>query len=195
MSVVWIGAERFLQAPSHLRPLDAAVIDDIGALARVLRDVEIEILGEARLAYADGSTLQLSGTDGVVPIDDHDPRLASLAADADRNEWLGASADEATPHRYGCVERDELLAVASVHDWSETIASSVSSRPLTPAGAALPHAPRPRRLRTLTSALIPQWRSRLGNDASARVADRLGFIALGRQATVRLPTRCAFSAA
>jgi RimJ/RimL family protein N-acetyltransferase len=38
----------------------------------------------------------------------------------------------------------------------------------------------------LTLGLVPQWRSRIGNDASARVADRLGFVELGTQQTVRV---------
>lgn len=36
----------------------------------------------------------------------------------------------------------------------------------------------------LALGLVAQWRSRIGNDASARVADQLGFVELGTQMTV-----------
>ncbi len=38
----------------------------------------------------------------------------------------------------------------------------------------------------LTLGCVPQWRSLIGNEASARVGDKLGFVDLGRQVFVRV---------
>jgi len=37
----------------------------------------------------------------------------------------------------------------------------------------------------LDRGLLPQWRARVGNDASQRVAERLGFVTLGVQIFIR----------
>ena len=80
-----------------------------------------------------------------------------------------------------------MLAVVSTHDWYDTIAHLSVFTDASPRGHGL--AGRVAAVAVAASLerdLIPQWRSRLGNDASARAADRLGFTPLGRQAYVRL---------
>jgi RimJ/RimL family protein N-acetyltransferase len=187
VGVVAIGDHRFLRAPHHLRDrfIDPPIeLDDL--VARLGSDLE-RVVGAARLAYADDTTLRLADPGALTPIGDDDPRLAALERVADRAEWLEASADEACEARLGIVDGDELLALATLHVWDETVGHfGVFTR----ADARGRHLAR----RTASGVIdlarardtVPQWRSRIGNDASAAVADRLGFVPLGRQLFVRV---------
>jgi len=188
LGLVVIDGVRYIQAPSHLIDrIAAAEPDGVDALLRAA-GVEATRSGEARLAYAyaDAPTVRLADAGDIERVGDDDPRLAALAAGADQPEWLEASADEPAPYRYGCTDGDELLAVASLHNWNDLIGQvSVFTRAdargrglaACVAAAAI--------TQSFADGLVPQWRSRIGNDASARVADKLGFVALGTQAFAR----------
>jgi RimJ/RimL family protein N-acetyltransferase len=186
LGLVVIEGVRYVQAPAHLvARVVAAEPDGLDALLRAA-GVEATRSGAARLAYADAPTVQLVDAGDVEPVGDDDPRSAALAARTDRQEWLEASADEVAPYRYGATAGDELLAVASLHNWSDIIGqvsvltrADVRGRGLAArvASAAI--------TQSFTDGLVPQWRSRIGNDASARVADKLGFVPLGTQAFAR----------
>ena len=148
-----------------------------------------EIVGEARLAYADAQTLRLVGTDDVSAIEDGDTHLATLRAASDPDEWSEASVEEACECRFGVVRNDVLLSVATLRNWEHILGHvSVFTRAhargrglaRTVASAAVSHAE--------ALGLSPQWRSRIGNDVSARVANTLGFVDLGSQMTVRVRT-------
>jgi len=188
VSVVVIGAERFTRAPQRLRGrIDVEAPADLSALIEILDDDVEHVVGAARLAYTDETTFRPVATGSVTGVGDDDARLAELRAASDRSEWSEASADEACEARYGVVDDDSLLAVATLQSWNDVLghvsvftadharrrglASRVGTAAVT---------------RALTLGLVPQWRSRIGNDASARVADQLGFVALGRQMTVRV---------
>ena len=124
---------------------------------------------------------------GVIALEDGDARLGALEASSDRTEWLESSADEPGECRFGIVEGDSLLAVAALQVWDDalghvsvfTAAAARRQGLAARAGAAVVE-------RALALGVVPQWRSRIGNDASASVADRLGFVALGKQMTVRV---------
>jgi RimJ/RimL family protein N-acetyltransferase len=191
VSVVVIGPDRFTCAPEQVRGrIDTEAPTELSALIEVLgNDVE-HVVGQARLAYTDEATFRAVGTDGVTSVGDDDARLAVLRAASDRGEWSEASADEPCELRYAVVDDDSLLAVATLQIWNDTLghvgvfsaaharrhglASRVGS-------AVVSYA--------FTRSLVPQWRSRVGNDASARVGDRLGFVDLGTQMTVRVKLR------
>jgi len=188
VSVVVIGAERFTRAPERLRGrIDVEIPGDLSALIEILDDDVEHVVGAARLAYTDETTFRPVATGGVTDVGDDDARLAELTAAADRSEWSEASADEACEVRYGLVDDDSLLAVATLQNWNDVLGHvgvftaeharrrGLASRVGTAAVS-----------RALALGLVPQWRSRIGNDASARVADQLGFVALGRQMTVRV---------
>jgi RimJ/RimL family protein N-acetyltransferase len=112
--------------------------------------------------------------------------VSELAARADRHEWLEASGDEPAPYRFACTGGDEVLAVASLHPWRDLIGhvsvftrADARGRGLAACVASAAIA------QSFEDGLVPQWRSRIGNDASARVADKLGFVPLGIQAFAR----------
>jgi RimJ/RimL family protein N-acetyltransferase len=189
VSVVVIGDRTFSTAPPHLRPRLTDPPRNLDALVELIERAGevVERFGEARLAYGDDGTLQLPDAGNLVAIADDDPRLAALERAADRAEWLEASADEPCVSRFGVVEHGELLALAALQVWDGGIGhfgvfTRASARGRRLAGRAASAAISD----GLRRDLVPQWRSRDGNEASARVADRLGFDPLGRQMFVRV---------
>ncbi len=175
-----------MRAPARLagRLLE---VDNLEDLVRATGDEDIDPVGEARLAYTDIEPVPFGDPIPVESVADGDVRLRAIAARADPDEWSEASVDAPSTERYGHFENGELLAVAAIHEWRDTLAhlsvftdATARDRGLAGQVAAVAVAS------SLARGLIPQWRSRLGNDASARVADRLGFVPLGRQAFVRL---------
>jgi RimJ/RimL family protein N-acetyltransferase len=187
VSVVMLGSERFTCAPRHLRDrIEGAELEDLSSLVGILGDDVEAVVGEARLSYTDAATLRPVAISGVTEIAD-DVRLAVLRAASDPNEWSEAGVDEPGAFRCAVVDDDSLLAVATLRVWDDALgqlgvftAAHARRRGLASAAgaAAATHA--------LTLGLVPQWRSLIGNDASTRVADRLGFVDLGRQMTVRV---------
>ena len=90
-------------------------------------------------------------------------------------------------HRVGVVDAGEILAVATLQVWDDTVGhcgvfTRADARGRRLAGRAAAGVIGRGRERDL----VAQWRSRIGNDASAAVADRLGFVTLGRQMSVRV---------
>jgi RimJ/RimL family protein N-acetyltransferase len=187
VSVVVIGDRIFSTAPPHLRARFADPPATLDALVERIGDDAEHVYGEARLAYADDQTLQLADPGPIEAIADDDPRLAALEARADRGEWLHASADEPCACRFGVVEHDELLALAALQIWDGGIGHFGV---FTDAPARGRHLARRAASRAISDALdrglVAQWRSNLANVASSTVADRLGFVPLGRQMFVRV---------
>ena len=186
-SVVTIGVERFCRAPEYLRERLADPPADLEALVDVLGDNLEQVRGQARLAYGDANTLRLPDPGPLEPIADHDKRLAALERAAEPFEWIEASIDEPCDHRVGLFDGKRLVALATMHEWHHLVGhigvfTRAEDRGRGFAGRAAAGAVELARQRSL----VPQWRSRLGNDASAAVADRLGFEALGMQLFVRV---------
>ena len=187
VSVVTIGDRRFVSAPPHLRGLLVDPPGDLEQLTALLGDEAERVVGIARLAYADDGTLSLPDPGPLARIDDDDPRLVHLEAASDRAEWLESSADEPCVTRVGVVEQDLILAVATLQVWDDTVAhfgvfTRADARGRGLAGRAAAGVIKLAQVR----GLVPQWRSRFGNDASAAVADGLGFVPLGSQMAVRV---------
>jgi RimJ/RimL family protein N-acetyltransferase len=188
VSVVSFAGRRFVRAPAHL---DAYVRDDppvdLDALAARLGDRVVHRSGAAWLAYGEPQSLRLADSDGIVTIADNDPRMARLERAAATDEWLEASADEPCATRVGVVEDDALLALATLQIWDDAVAHF---------GVYTHHDARGRGLAARTASaviadaiergLVPQWRARIGNDPSAAVAARLGFVPAGHQIFVRV---------
>jgi RimJ/RimL family protein N-acetyltransferase len=191
VSVVVIDHQRFTCAPERLRGrIDDEAPADLSSMIEILGDDVEEVVGHARLAYTDAAAFRPVARDGVTSVGDHDVRIAALRAASDPGEWSDAAPDEQCEHRCGVVENDSLVAIATLRVWNDTLghvgvfsAAHARRRGLASkvGSAAVTYA--------LTLGLVPQWRSRLGNEASERVADQLGFVALGRQMTVRVSTR------
>jgi hypothetical protein len=187
VSLVAIGDHRLISAPALLRHRLEAIPFTVGALLEALGDDLVELVGEARLAYGDVGTLRLVPADGVIEISDTDDRLVALRDTADPFDWREAAVDEPGAGRFGVVEDGALLASANVQLWGETIgrlgvftAAQARRRGL---GAKVGSAAAQF---SLDLGGIPQWRSRMTNLSSARVAERLGFVVFGRQIYARV---------
>lgn len=190
VSIVVMGNERFVCAPGRLRRrLGAALPTDLDALLETLRDDGAEALGEARLAYVDEETLQPVATDGVAELPDDDPLVTDLHATSDRGEWNEAIGTEVREHSFAIVEQSSLLALANLQIWNDELAhvGVFTAAPARGRGLAAKVSCAAVE-RAYTRGFVPQWRSRVGNHASARVAGKLGFVDLGKQMTVRLRT-------
>ena len=188
VSVVVLGEDHFARTPDRLRSrLTRAPVDSLDALVVTLGDEVEQVVADARLCYADATTARLDGAARAVEVPDDDPRFLAMAARADESEWREASADEPCDLRFGILEHDELASVASVRTWDATLGhvgvytdTEARRRGLarTVAAAAVRHA--------LHVGLVPQWRVRVENEGSLRVADALGFVPCGRQFLVRV---------
>lgn len=175
LSVVQIAGSTFVKAPPALH-------DRLGDLAT-------RAFGAAHLSYADAHTLRAPACDGIVRIAPADARLARLRAVTDASEWSEAEVDrQSAIVTVAAGTSDALAAVAMVEDWFGLVGHiGVLTRAdrrrtglaTAVAGAAARAA--------LDRGLVPQWRARLGNDGSQRVAHRLGFETIGVQLFVRLP--------
>src|SRR5262245_30514547 len=177
VNVVVLGEHTFVRAPAHLRARLSDPPVEVDTLVEFLGDEVERVVGAARLAYADDATVHLPDPGPLADMADDDPRPKALAASADRDEWLEASADEPADARVGIVEDGNVLAIATLHEWEDTVGhvgvfTRVDARGRGLAGRAAAGVIG----RTLHRDLVPQWRSRIGNDASAAVADRLGFV-------------------
>src|SRR3954453_11235025 len=65
VSLVTIADDRYVQAPEWLRSQLDGVPCTVDALAETLGDTLVEIVGEARLAFADTTTIAAPPTEGV----------------------------------------------------------------------------------------------------------------------------------
>lgn len=160
--------------------LSGAQLLDPATMLSALAAFAPRLLGAATLAYADGATLRQPSAPAA--------RAASAAEVAD----LVASgpADEAAES--GVADMVDRLAVtapdgtcaavAGYQPWGDAIANvGVLTRPALrgrglgrAVAAAASH-------RAIEQGLVPQWRCRVGNDASARLGASLGFVVVGRQ--------------
>jgi RimJ/RimL family protein N-acetyltransferase len=187
VSVVVLNDRVFVRAPERFRALRQSPPITLDALVSVLGDDVARVVGEARLSYAERSALHLPADDGVVSIADDDAGLAALAHDANRAEWLEASADEPCAARFGIVDDDALRAVAALQVWDDTVGHySVFTRAADRGRGLAATVVSPAITASLDLGLVPQWRAQVGNGASQRVADKLGFVPLGRQMFVRV---------
>jgi predicted GNAT family acetyltransferase len=185
--VTVVDDRHFVRAPARLRPRLDPMPNDLAELVACLGDDVVHVVGECRLAYADAAGLRLPERADVMPVSDDDPRLDALGRSAEPAEWLEASADEPAETRVGIVDGDELVALAGMFVWSETVGHfSVFTRASHRGRGLAGRVVAPLVAQSLEHGLVPQWRSLLSNTPSARVADRLGFVPLGHQMFVRV---------
>jgi RimJ/RimL family protein N-acetyltransferase len=189
VSVVVLDEHRFAWCPDRLRSsLARALVTDLDSLVATLGDEVERVVAAPRLCYADASTVQLAApTDRAIEVPDDDLRFVAMTARAERAEWKEAGADEPCDFRYGIVERDALMSVATLRVWNETLGhigvyTDIRARRRGLARIVASAAVR----RALRLSLVPQWRVRIGNEASLRVAGEMGFVSCGRQFVVRI---------
>ena len=187
ISVVTLGSDTFIAAPTFLHERVATLDPTLDAVLHEFGDDVEKIVGTVRLAYADEQVADLAPTDGVVQIEDRDRRQRALFAGADPDEWLEASGDEPSDLRYAAGVRKTVLAVAMLRFWDDTVGhigvfTDKRARGRGLAGVVASAAV----LETLRRGYIAQWQSRVDNHASARVAHKLGFETLGGRDVVRV---------
>jgi RimJ/RimL family protein N-acetyltransferase len=190
VSVVTIGSDTFIAAPAFLQERVATLDPVLDAVLHEFGDEIEKIIGSVRLAYADDTISDLAPTDVVVQIADDDPRQRLIEARADRDEWLEGAVSDTSDARYAILEGGDVVAIATLGIWDDTVGSigvftdaRVRGRGL--AGCVASTAA----IETVRRGFVAQWQSRVENDASARVADKLGFVTLGGRVVVRVRPR------
>jgi RimJ/RimL family protein N-acetyltransferase len=186
ISIVTIGADTFYRAPRALQARVAALVPTMQALeAEFAGEIE-QFIGSVRLAYLDEEPAPTAG-DVIERIADDDARQRTIKATADEGEWREASADGHADTRYARLENNQLVALATMRIWGETVGSigvftdaRVRGRGF--AGEVATAAIRD----AIGRGVVAQWQSRVENHGSARVADKLGFVTLGGRTVVRV---------
>lgn len=188
--VVRVGFTVVIGAPEHLltplRELPPPQLLEPDSLMAALADHTPQLLGPARLAYADARSLSL-GTTSTVRRASRAELAPVLAASPDEDR--GESGLEEMERWWIADGRDgEPTAAAGYETWGDRIAQlGILVTPghrghgygASAASAAIEHA--------LSVGLIPQWRSAAGNNASQRLGRRLGFVPHGEQIALIFP--------
>ncbi|MFI5047179.1 MAG: GNAT family N-acetyltransferase [Acidimicrobiia bacterium] len=185
--VVSIDDVLLVRSPTALRArIERAAPTTADALVDAIGEPTVRH-GAARLTYADRITFRGRPSDRAIPVDGADPRVAALRDAADRDEWWESIGDHAWSHGTGLVVGHAVVALATYEIWDDTIAhvavftaSGERSRGWSTevASAAIDTA--------FAAGLVPQWRAHVGNTASLRVSEKLGFVACGFQLYARL---------
>ncbi len=185
--VVELGTAMAVAAPTRalttLETQHRVTLRDAAAIAALLPGSQP--IGSAHLLFT-GSRPAASSLE-VVPGEDRD--LVKVRAAVVDEEWAEAGV-EPMAHHWAVRDGREPLAVAGYQRWHTTIAHIgvvVAARhrrrgfAAAAATAAVGGA--------IDAGLIAQWRCRIGNAASLRLAGRLGFTRLGSQSAVALGPR------
>jgi RimJ/RimL family protein N-acetyltransferase len=190
VAIVDIGGERYMRAPDRLRSrLDVEQPRDLAELLNVLGDEAGDRYGGALLSYVDEPAARLVSHEGVVELPDRDARVRELESAADEAEWRESISGHVWQRRVGIVQDQSLLALCALEVWDDDLchlgaftAASARNRGLAGkvVSAAIGDA--------FERGLVPQWRCQLGNDASLRVAQKLGFVQAGTQMFARIRT-------
>lgn len=187
--VVRIGGTTAVAAPepalSALRGLDVEQLLDVDSLLVALEPVRPSLLGAASLSFVDHRTISPI-SDGVVrAATEGDVEAVISRCSADERDESGLahmSMRWVVSGRTG-----EPEAAAGYEVWGDglaqiglTVAPGCRGQGLDAlaATAAAVHA--------IGVGLVPQWRCRAGNLASARVGERLGFVRVGEQVAIDL---------
>ncbi len=185
--VVELGAAMAVAAPLRalvtLETQHRVTLRDAASIAAVLPGSQP--IGSAHLLFT--GSRPAAGGHAVVPGDDRD--LVKVRAAVADDEWAEAGV-EPMAHHWAVRDGLEPVAVAGYQPWHSTIAhigvvAATRHRRRGYAAAAATAAVGG----AIDAGLIAQWRCRMGNAASLRLADRLGFTRLGLQSAVALDPR------
>jgi len=187
--VVRLGAACVVLAPepalARLRGVATDLLVDVRAVTAQVSALEPSPIGVATLGYRDTPTVSPAG-DAVELADNSTvEELQARCADAD---WDESGLASMSPRWVSRTADGHPAALAGHEPWGASIAHlGVIADPaqrrqghaLSAASAAVNHA-------VGGNGLIAQWRSRVGNTASERLSERLGFTTLGVQLAVAL---------
>lgn len=175
------GPGTVIDGPAHV---DRRVMGDADSLAA--------LLGGPPTARAIGTAdLWFTGIPVGADLGDTteatDADLATLRADCSPAEFDESGLAELSRRWVSRTAAGAVAASAGYAPWAHTLAhvGVLSAPPHRGQGHAYRAAARAVD-EALAEGLIAQWRCRVGNDASARLAQRLGFTWAGRQTAVRL---------
>lgn len=183
VAIVDVDGERYVSAPERLRSkLDVEQPRDLAELLTVLGGDAGDRFGGALLSYLDEPAARLVAGEGVVELADADAAVSELESTADGAEWNESISGHAWHRRFGIVEDGSLLALCGLEVWNDDVAhlgayTAAPARNRGLAGMVASAALRD----AFERGLVPQWRCQLGNDASLRVAQKLGFVQAGTQ--------------
>lgn len=186
--VVRLGLACVVLAPepalARLRGVEPDLLVDVGTVAAGVSPLGPRPIGVATLGYRDVPTVGSAG-DAVEVADS--AAADALQARCGAEEWA-ESGLASMSLRWVCRTADGGPAALAGHEpWGKHIAhlgivaATVERRKgcaLSAASAAVEHA--------VGGGLVAQWRSRVSNTASERLAGRLGFTLLGLQLAVAL---------
>ncbi|UOW01780.1 GNAT family N-acetyltransferase [Agrococcus sp. SCSIO52902] len=184
--VVELGTAMVVAGPAPAlaatRTLGRAALRDAAAIAEALPGSRA--IGSAHLLFT--GTRPAHPPHEVVPATDRDLVLVREAVALE--EWEEAGV-EPMERLWAVRDGAQPLAVAGYQRWRSTIAhigvvaaASHRGRGLGGSVAAAAVAA------AIDAGLVVQWRCRVGNPVSLRIADALGFTRVGVQAAVALPT-------
>ncbi len=183
--------QRVLVGPSHVLELTPAI--EAGAsdlrIAAMLVDAMPaagRFLGQAALAFTDSYVGGLDATTCVITGD----RAAVVEVEADCSSDEVVEAGLAAMHHavVALDEADRPAAAAGYEEWQQIIAHlGVLTAPQLRGRGFGAIAAATATNDALDAGLVPQWRARIENDASRKLAARLGFSEVGTQITVLLP--------
>ncbi|SDS12745.1 GNAT family N-acetyltransferase [Agrococcus carbonis] len=182
--VVRLGAATVVAAPpsakAALGAVSAEALLDADRIAAALPGARP--IGSAHLLFT-GARPPLPDREAV-PATSFD--VAAVGASMAEDEWDEAGV-QTMERRWAVRDGDAAAAVAGYQPWHGAVAHlGVATAPGRRRGgfgtAAAARAVR----EAVDAGLVAQWRCRVGNEASLRLADRLGFTRLGMQASVAL---------
>ncbi|SFS10953.1 Protein N-acetyltransferase, RimJ/RimL family [Agrococcus baldri] len=114
--------------------------------------------------------------------------VASVGAAVPEDEWEEAGVQSMERRWAVRDERDGAAAVAGYQHWHGTIAHLGVATAPDQRGRGYGRSAAARAMcEAIDAGLVAQWRCRVGNEASLRLAERLGFTRLGTQTAVALP--------
>lgn len=161
--------------------LDLDTLTDAAALARVLaRHARCSPIGTAELWFTHTSPPAGDVTTEVAT----EAGLAVLRADCAAEEWDEAGLDDMT-HRWAIrAESGAVAAVAGYDEWDELAHLGVLTA-LAHRGQGFAYAAAARAVtQSIATGRLAQWRCRVGNAPSTRLAAQLGFVRAGVQTTI-----------
>lgn len=169
-----------------LSRLSLDVLTDASALAAALGDsTRCDPIGTAELWFTETPPpLACAATDPATEAD-----LDALRASCGADEWDEAGLDE-LPHRWAARDHaGATAAVAGYDDWGALAHLGVLTTPAQRGRGFAAAAASRAVTEALAAGRLAQWRCRVGNAASARLASRLGFTRCGVQTAVALESR------
>ncbi|WP_405218674.1 GNAT family N-acetyltransferase [Agrococcus sp. Ld7] len=183
--VVAVGDATVVAGPPRVKAalaaLSVAALRDADAIAAALPGSRA--IGTGHLLF----TGTRPGHPPLTVVDASSMDVASVGASLPEDAWAEAGVQEMA-HRWAARDGDRAVAIAGYQRWHGTVAHlGVASAPAQRRrGFAFSAASRAV-CAAIDAGLVAQWRTRVGNEASLRLAERLGFTRLGTQAAVALP--------